>query len=56
MRAALDWAQTNEPERGLALAAALEGFWLVREPMEGTSWLEPLLASATGAEPRLRGH
>jgi predicted ATPase/class 3 adenylate cyclase len=56
VRAALDWAQTNEPERGLALAAALEGFWLVREPMEGTSWLEPLLASATDAEPKLRGH
>lgn len=56
MRAALDWALTNEPERGLALAAALEGFWLVREPMEGTSWLEPLLASATGAELKLRGH
>ena len=56
MRAALDWAMSNEPERGLALAAAPEGFWLVREPMEGTSWLEPLLVAATGAEPKLRGH
>ena len=56
MRAALDWALSNEPERGLALAAALEGFWLVREPMEGASWLEPLLAATPGAEPELRGH
>src|SRR4051812_14094668 len=43
VRAALDWAAEHDPERGLALAASLEGFWLVREPSEGASRLEPLL-------------
>jgi len=56
VRAALDWAAEHDPERGLALAASLEGFWLVREPSEGASRLEPLLARTPDAEPELRGH
>src|SRR5437763_5684 len=56
VRAALDWAAEHDPERGLALAASLEGFWLVREPSEGASRLEPLLARTPAAEPELRAH
>src|SRR4051812_48708558 len=56
MRAVFDWAAERDPERGLALAASLEGFWLVREPSEGASWLEPLLARTPDAEPELRAH
>jgi hypothetical protein len=56
VRAVLDWAAEHDPERGLALAASLEGFWLVREPSEGASRLEPLLARTTDAEPELRAH
>jgi tetratricopeptide (TPR) repeat protein len=52
----LDWAAEHDPERGLALAASLEGFWLVREQTEGTSRLEPLLARTPDAEPQLRAH
>jgi len=51
VRAVLDWAAEHDPERGLTLAASLEGFWLVREPTEGASRLEPLLARAPDAEP-----
>ena len=56
VRAVLDWAAEHDPERGLALAASLEGFWLVREQTEGTSRLEPLLARTPDAEPQLRAH
>ena len=56
VRAVLDWATEHDPERGLALAASLEGFWLVREPAEGAFWLEPLLAKAPDAAPELRAH
>ena len=56
VRAVLDWATEHDPERGLALAASLEGFWLVREQTEGASRLEPLLARAPDAEPQLRAH
>jgi predicted ATPase len=56
VRAVLDWTLDHEPERGLDLAAALEGFWLVREPAEGASRLEPLLARTPGSEPALRAH
>ena len=56
VRAVLDWAAEHDPERGLALAASLEGFWLVREQTEGASRLEPLLARTPDAEPTLRAH
>ena len=56
VRAVLEWALEHEPERGLELAAALEGFWLVREPHEGAARLEPLLARTPDSEPELRAH
>jgi non-specific serine/threonine protein kinase len=56
VRAALEWALRRQPGRGLMLAAYLESFWVVREPAEGASWLEPLLAAARGADPLLQAH
>ena len=56
VRAVLEWAAERDPERGLALAASLEGYWLVREPSDGASWLELLLARAPDAAPELRAH
>jgi len=54
VRSVLDWASSHDPRRGLVLAASLEAFWVVRDPVEGASWLERLLALAADAEPRLR--
>jgi predicted ATPase len=56
VRAVLEWAQRHQPGQGLMLAAYFEAFWVVREPAEGASWLEPLLAAANDADPLLRGH
>ena len=56
MRAVLDWAAERDPDRGLRLAALLEAFWVVRDPIEGAAWLERLLARAPDAEPKLRAH
>ena len=47
VRAVLDWALEHEPERGLELAAALEGFWLVREPTKA-----PHASNPCSHEPR----
>ncbi len=54
VRAVLEWALEHDPERGLELAAALESYWVVRDPFEGASWLERLLARATEADSELR--
>ena len=54
MRSVLEWALERDPDRGLYLATWLEAYWVVRDPMEGTSWLEGFLARARTAEPRLR--
>ena len=54
VRAVLDWALDHDPDRGLFLATWLEAYWVVRDPSEGTSWLEQFLARAPTAEPRLR--
>ena len=54
-RAVLEWALERDPERGLRLATWLEAFWVVRDPVEGASWLERLLAAAPAADPELRG-
>ena len=56
VRAVLEWSLEQDPGRGLALSTWLEGFWLVREPTEGVSWLELLLAATPNAELELRGH
>ena len=54
VRAALGWATEHDAVRGLELAIALEEFWVLRDPPEGTSWLERLRARAEDAPPRLR--
>jgi tetratricopeptide (TPR) repeat protein len=56
VRATLEWATHTEPERGLVLAAYLEGYWLIRDAAEGVRWLEPLLAATPDADLELRGH
>ncbi len=55
VRAVLDWSLEHDPVRGLHLATWLEAFWVVREPVEGASWLERLIAAAPDADPVLRG-
>ena len=54
VRAVLDWALDHAPELGLRLASWLEAYWVVRDPVEGSAWLERLLAGAPDAEPKLR--
>lgn len=54
VRAALEWALERDPDRGLFLATWLEAYWVVRDPAEGTSWLEQFLSLTPTAEPRLR--
>jgi hypothetical protein len=55
VRAVLDWSLESDSVRGLQLATWLEAFWVVRDPAEGASWLERLLAAAPAADPELRG-
>jgi predicted ATPase len=50
LRAALDWAETNDPSFGLELAVELMNFWNVGAPQEGLERLQRLLDSA-GAIP-----
>jgi predicted ATPase/class 3 adenylate cyclase len=54
VRAVLEWALEHDPDRGLHLVTWLEAYWVVRDPVEGASWLERFLASAPNAEPTLR--
>ncbi len=42
-RAALSWSAEHEPAAALRLAAALEGFWMIRSVAEGRTWLQLLL-------------
>jgi predicted ATPase/DNA-binding XRE family transcriptional regulator len=47
LRAALRWAHTHAPERGLQLAGALAPFWRRRGPFaEGRRWVADLRAAA----------
>ncbi len=55
-RAALEWSSRHDPELGLGIAAALEGFWVVAEPSEGMRWLGRLLEQAREAPLELRAH
>jgi predicted ATPase/DNA-binding XRE family transcriptional regulator len=50
-RAALSWClDTGEVERGMSLAIALQGFWMLRGPLgEGRWWLETLSAGEGGS-------
>jgi predicted ATPase/class 3 adenylate cyclase len=54
VRAALDWCLASDPTLGLELAVALEGFWVIREPVEGAGWEARMLDSASDAPPELR--
>jgi tetratricopeptide (TPR) repeat protein len=54
VRAVLGWALERDPELGLRLAGSLEAYWVVRDPVEGSAWLERFVAGAPGAEPKLR--
>jgi len=56
LRAALAWfLDSGDPVAGLAFAASLERFWLVRGPhAEGRRWLEKALAASSAASAPLR--
>lgn len=54
VRAVLDWALDHAPELGLRLTSSLEAYWVVRDPVEGSAWLERFLVAAPSAEPKLR--
>ncbi|MGL6279552.1 MAG: ATP-binding protein, partial [Gaiella sp.] len=54
VRAVLDWALDHDPHRGLRLATWLEAFWVVRDPFEGATWLERLIARTPTADRELR--
>jgi len=53
-RAVLEWSVDHDPARGLHLAAWLEAFWVVRDPVEGAAWLEQLLELAADGDAYLR--
>jgi hypothetical protein len=46
-RAALAWSSEHAPETALRLAAALEGFWMIRSVAEGQRWLRQALEQAS---------
>jgi predicted ATPase len=54
VRAVLEWAIDRDPRRGLLLATWLEAFWVVRDAVEGSTWLERFLARTPDADPDLR--
>jgi predicted ATPase/class 3 adenylate cyclase len=54
LRAALDWAEENDPIFGLELAVALQAFWNTAAPEEGMRRLEALLERAGPIAPELR--
>jgi predicted ATPase/class 3 adenylate cyclase len=56
VRLALDWSLAEDPELGLRLAAALEGFWVVSNPIEAMRWFESLLERARDAPLELRAN
>jgi predicted ATPase/class 3 adenylate cyclase len=54
LRAALDWAETNDPVFGLKLATALHNLWNAADPAEGMRRLASLLDRAGATTPVLR--
>ena len=56
IRAALDWAREHDPELGLRLAVALEGFWVVFDPLEALRLFEPLLERGRDVPLAVRAH
>ena len=53
LRAALGWSlESGDVERGMSLAIALQGFWMLRGPLtEGRRWLEKLVAAGGSSGP-----
>jgi non-specific serine/threonine protein kinase len=56
LRAALGWSLASDPELGLRLCVALEGFWPVVNAIEGMRWYRALLERAPDAPLELRAH
>jgi predicted ATPase/class 3 adenylate cyclase len=54
LRAALDWAETNDAAFGLELTVELMNFWSASSPTEGLERIQRLLASAGAIPPELR--
>jgi non-specific serine/threonine protein kinase len=56
LRAALEWALVDDdPQLGGRLVAALHWYWRIRGPVtEGRRWMEAILSSSGGVEPRVR--
>lgn len=54
LRAALDWAEENDPTLGLELAVELQSFWNASSPREGFDRVERLLERAGAIPPALR--
>jgi predicted ATPase/class 3 adenylate cyclase len=54
LRAALDWAETQDPTLGLELAVGLMNFWNVAGPQEGLERVQRLLDSAGAIPVELR--
>jgi predicted ATPase len=54
LRTALTWLSDFHPEFGLRLAAALDAYWVVTDPLEGMRWYSTFLAIAPDAPPALR--
>jgi predicted ATPase len=55
LRAALAWALRSDPELGVELASALQGFWFVDGSwVEGAHWFEEALAASDGLSPAAR--
>jgi len=53
LRAALDWAETNDAAVGLELAVELMNFWSASSPTEGLERIQRLLAAAGAIPPEL---
>jgi predicted ATPase/class 3 adenylate cyclase len=54
LRAALDWAEQNDPTSGLELAVELQGLWNAAGPREGFERIERLLGRAENIPLELR--
>jgi predicted ATPase len=51
LRAALEWAMSEDPDQGLAMAVALEWLWGFHGPAEGRWWLLRLASAARSSSP-----
>jgi predicted ATPase/DNA-binding SARP family transcriptional activator len=51
LRTALEWALSENPDQGLAMAVALEWLWQFQGPAEGRWWLQRLASAARSPSP-----